>query len=107
MLRLPPRSTLFPYTTLFRSAVESLVSGPEIACLLGIVSRQRPFQTLLLFLQEAPNLAFDGQHVVVEAVEVPLDVVREEIHPLQPLNHGFPTSPSRFISAYLLRLVLR
>src|SRR5688572_32662504 len=27
MLRRPPRSTLFPYTTLFRSAVEIILSG--------------------------------------------------------------------------------
>src|SRR5688572_32347220 len=27
MLRRPPRSTLFPYTTLFRSAVEILLTG--------------------------------------------------------------------------------
>src|SRR3712207_7364369 len=29
MIRRPPRSTLFPYTTLFRSPVPTLPSGPE------------------------------------------------------------------------------
>src|SRR2546430_15095777 len=29
MIRRPPRSTLFPYTTLFRSLVVYLMSGPE------------------------------------------------------------------------------
>src|SRR3712207_8053187 len=33
MIRLPPRSTLFPYTTLFRSTVLVIPSG-EIACFL-------------------------------------------------------------------------
>src|SRR5262245_62859534 len=28
MLPLPPRSTLFPYTTLFRSGVEAMISEP-------------------------------------------------------------------------------
>src|SRR2546430_15573037 len=31
MIRRPPRSTLFPYTTLFRSIGEILVSGPQVA----------------------------------------------------------------------------
>src|SRR3712207_7704751 len=29
MIRRPPRSTLFPYTTLFRSSSEEIVIGPE------------------------------------------------------------------------------
>src|SRR2546430_10034649 len=30
MIRRPPRSTLFPYTTLFRSAVCALVGNPDL-----------------------------------------------------------------------------
>src|SRR3712207_2675169 len=30
MIRRPPRSTLFPYTTLFRSAVQRIVEGIEV-----------------------------------------------------------------------------
>src|SRR3712207_6902860 len=30
MIRRPPRSTLFPYTTLFRSAEDRLVRPPEV-----------------------------------------------------------------------------
>src|SRR5256885_13856916 len=30
MIRRPPRSTLFPYTTLFRSLLERLDSGPRL-----------------------------------------------------------------------------
>src|SRR3712207_7123372 len=30
MIRRPPRSTLFPYTTLFRSATEKLQAGTEV-----------------------------------------------------------------------------
>src|SRR2546430_4178751 len=29
MIRRPPRSTLFPYTTLFRSSVSQIVAGPR------------------------------------------------------------------------------
>src|SRR2546428_13324758 len=30
MIRRPPRSTLFPYTTLFRTTLEVLQAGPEV-----------------------------------------------------------------------------
>src|SRR2546425_5384549 len=36
MIRRPPRSTLFPYTTLFRSAV---LSGPKFVCRAGVLSQ--------------------------------------------------------------------
>src|SRR5687768_17893765 len=36
MIRRPPRSTLFPYTTLFRS-VNLTIVGPELPLTLGIV----------------------------------------------------------------------
>src|SRR2546422_6954026 len=34
MIRRPPRSTLFPYTTLFRSSLVGLGTGPLSACAL-------------------------------------------------------------------------
>src|SRR5947199_4331749 len=37
MLRLPPRSTLFPYTTLFRSTLKEALGGFAIGSGLGIV----------------------------------------------------------------------
>src|SRR3712207_9269689 len=37
MIRRPPRSTLFPYTTLFRSPVERLATALQGRCLLLIV----------------------------------------------------------------------
>src|SRR2546430_11830258 len=36
MIRRPPRSTLFPYTTLFRSLVVDGVDGPTVRVLLGL-----------------------------------------------------------------------
>src|SRR5205085_11163295 len=35
MIRRPPRSTLFPYTTLFRSVVVKALSGEEVAVPIG------------------------------------------------------------------------
>src|SRR2546426_7537081 len=43
MIRRPPRSTLFPYTTLFRSRIEGLVPAREardIACHFGRLAEQ-------------------------------------------------------------------
>src|SRR5690348_18120410 len=40
MLRRPPRSTLFPYTTLFRSVVAGLIAGFLVAVITGDVSSQ-------------------------------------------------------------------
>src|SRR2546426_3512950 len=41
MIRRPPRSTLFPYTTLFRSHPPTLVAPGEPGALLGTALRQR------------------------------------------------------------------
>src|SRR5256885_9933307 len=35
MIRRPPRSTLFPYTTLFRSPSRSVAAGPSLSPLCG------------------------------------------------------------------------
>src|SRR2546423_6318032 len=50
MIRRPPRSTLFPYTTLFRSGLRILelhILGAEIAVRLGIIRREFDDPTVL------------------------------------------------------------
>src|SRR3712207_7261480 len=44
MIRRPPRSTLFPYTTLFRSGVPGLVEGVVAVVVAVGVGRVRPFR---------------------------------------------------------------
>src|SRR5687767_15282618 len=52
MIRRPPRSTLFPYTTLFRSVLQSAAVARELAHARGVEDRHpRPF------LGIAPELA--------------------------------------------------
>src|SRR3712207_6230767 len=90
MIRRPPRSTLFPYTTLFRSAV--LVGGLQLVGVEGVAEEQlpaegahRPFgdHGLDALLLLALPLRLDGQHVAlhgqvdrlgVDAGEVEVDV---------------------------------
>src|SRR5258708_10820211 len=52
MIRRPPRSTLFPYTTLFRSGVEDDrdIVGPALGDLVDEVARMRAFELASFFL---------------------------------------------------------
>src|SRR3712207_7445739 len=42
MIRRPPRSTLFPYTTLFRSLFEELGRDPALGAVLGLDEEPEP-----------------------------------------------------------------
>src|SRR3712207_8834802 len=50
MIRRPPRSTLFPYTTLFRSMLVSFASGLQVFYKPKPVSNERHYYELLQFL---------------------------------------------------------
>src|SRR5437588_8009737 len=59
MIRRPPRSTLFPYTTLFRSAVGELIRAGRVvaggrAVTLEEVSEPRPGQSFALVMDTRP-----------------------------------------------------
>src|SRR2546429_9803403 len=79
MIRRPPRSTLFPYTTLFRSkigdadfagAIEHYVGGLEVAMNdAAFVSRRQPGANLAcdfrsLVRREPPDAAHHGSEVL-------------------------------------------
>src|SRR3712207_8819274 len=79
MIRLPPRSTLFPYTTLFRSDAQALGDVPlhlgaedqlRLGCLHGLLHRQVVLgdQRLdLVELRRLPHLAREFAAVGAEA----------------------------------------
>src|SRR5262249_61530076 len=69
MIRRPPRSTLFPYTTLFRSA---MVEGSGVACTERITEVGVSFSTHCMLG------SMDGRLVV--ANETPTSVIRSEEH---------------------------
>src|SRR5256885_17186449 len=45
MIRRPPRSTLFPYTTLFRSLTRSLATSSSVSASISYTSRTLPRRT--------------------------------------------------------------
>src|SRR2546422_6063062 len=67
MIRRPPRSTLFPYTTLFRSLIAALVGGISLEkplALVGIQSRlQGTFILALGLLIAGVGWAFPAKEV--------------------------------------------
>src|SRR3989449_11771562 len=74
MIRRPPRSTLFPYTTLFRSAAARQNAGPALE---GVAL----FKVALARLHRLRPRLEDIQ-LAVDAVLGPLDVHRPPIVPL-------------------------
>src|SRR2546430_9978157 len=64
MIRRPPRSTLFPYTTLFRSSIHFLDDTLDDGALgvLCDVGRERVLCELLDTERDAFTLWVDGQH---------------------------------------------
>src|SRR3989475_11848274 len=64
MIRRPPRSTLFPYTTLFRSIVMELVEGKSLSALIG--SAGLPVESVLRYgVQIAGALAHSHGRSIV------------------------------------------
>src|SRR2546421_7184466 len=63
MIRRPPRSTLFPYTTLFRSDNQRVAGGVDVRARLDVVDHR-----------------LDRRLVLVQVLEVQLRLLRSEEH---------------------------
>src|SRR5260221_9000048 len=66
MIRRPPRSTLFPYTTLFRSGARR---GHEAAAQLKAAARAgtvyTPFYTPIVFARDRKSTRLNSSHTVI------------------------------------------
>src|SRR5687767_7538313 len=82
MLPRPPRSTLFPYTTLFRSVADGILDELERRILAEVANRKHRFEHRL----QALILAFGGQAVHLQealvALTLDLDQIRDRDHRL-------------------------
>ena len=79
MIRRPPRSTLFPYTTLFRS--DSTVSGGSPK------SPPQPPRSAFICFRDAKIKAFQAQNDKVNTIDV-LQLAAEEWNRLSPRERG-------------------
>src|SRR5260370_4788974 len=62
MIRRPPRSTLFPYTTLFRSEIETRGDGPRLGIRLRVIDRDVDFQVPEITAPEAFRRVRSEEH---------------------------------------------
>src|SRR5256885_7312162 len=69
MIRRPPRSTLFPYTTLFRSGITALPSGPLTASRTGPL-RQNPRSKVVVVENDARIARYLRAHLVEQQYDV-------------------------------------
>src|SRR2546430_9855049 len=70
MIRRPPRSTLFPYTTLFRSAAAEEVLAGEGGVAEGSASVARALGSIVELDADAADLAVRAQAVAAETSEL-------------------------------------
>src|SRR5437868_14527139 len=103
MIRRPPRSTLFPYTTLFRSGDENIVEAEQL--FVGHVEAAE-LGRALIGKQPSAHAVLDGgrlfedllQHEVIEAatldlIEIPIDLADATLELLRALvEDGVPVA---------------
>ena len=68
MIRRPPRSTLFPYTTLFRSTQDYL-QGPKIIVktpINGVTITSNPFIPILGTTERVSNIHLNGRKIFID-----------------------------------------
>src|SRR5260221_8813807 len=65
MIRRPPRSTLFPYTTLFRSLYESVKTGHEAELTITANSKPDYRAKLKVELEDRKSTRLNSSHTVI------------------------------------------
>src|SRR5258705_3136892 len=93
MIRRPPRSTLFPYTTLFRSHVQSAknaacMSSGEIVAGDRLAARQQQFRPMT----DRKSTRLNSSHLGISYAVFCLKKKKGNLHQQNPL-HGIMTNP--------------
>src|SRR3712207_7037579 len=92
MIRRPPRSTLFPYTTLFRSRPRDLIG--EVHVTGGVYEVEGPLAVVPV-VDEAHGLGLDRY----APLALELHGVQDLVHPL-PLGYGIDRKSTRLNSSH-------
>src|SRR3712207_7505536 len=98
MIRRPPRSTLFPYTTLFRSDDD----GTERAVDAGWVVGGAAPAVLDRLLGEAPRPSADGAQLKVNMVLARLPRLRSGVDPARSEEHTSELQSRQYLVCRLL-----
>src|SRR2546426_4617449 len=103
MIRRPPRSTLFPYTTLFRSLLQLINELLDISKIAAgrMDLRREPLVLEGLFREAADTVRaqLDARRhrLVIDALPEPYTVLADHIRvrqvPLNPLSHAIKFTP--------------
>src|SRR2546430_13543611 len=95
MIRRPPRSTLFPYTTLFRSEIESTLSRHPQVRESAVVAREvngRDTQLVAYLATDRKSTRLNSSHSQISYAVFCLKK-KNHIHPANPqCNHGRPVA---------------
>src|SRR2546426_4486960 len=95
MIRRPPRSTLFPYTTLFRSAEAALRSDGDRACAGGsledahAVGRSRK-GVIPYWIQDRKSTRLNSSHLVISYAVFCLKKKKYNTNLLLPIQSAHP-----------------
>src|SRR5260370_16023774 len=95
MIRRPPRSTLFPYTTLFRSRLNLVSHGPkkpEIACLPTARTETLPFPPPTVLSCCRPDMVWQSWRFEGQTTESPHIPVYNVVGTI-PFTSFLPQSP--------------
>src|SRR2546427_3619054 len=92
MIRRPPRSTLFPYTTLFRSEVERHARnltqrGAHLLDELGLGQALAPFAVALQAHQDRKSTRLNSSHSQISYAVFCLKKKKKQLHPTRIEHH--------------------
>src|SRR5256885_6254593 len=100
MIRRPPRSTLFPYTTLFRSVLSVYPQGHQHQGKHQYSRRQRQQQDLPPRQTDRKSTRLNSSHLVISYAVFCLKKKKSK-----PTENSVPTSPNRTLPPQLSRFL--
>src|SRR3712207_8132354 len=99
MIRRPPRSTLFPYTTLFRSAIGSHDKRRVVE---RVGPAQARFAAMLHLTLPGTAFFYAGDEIGMPCVEVPPERIRDPFEKLRSEEHTSELQSRQYLVCRLL-----